>query len=84
MLLLGLVVVVGIREMKLSDAKKILSGELVPYPGSQDFCVVPKGYGNKAVPPYNAKDWTYLTLTPKDVEFCLRQLALKVTREKAK
>ena len=61
--------------MKLSDAKKILSGHWFPFPGSQSLTVCTKG-------DVFTRKWKYLFLTKKDVEFCLRQLALKVTREK--
>ena len=63
--------------MKLTDAKKILSGEFVSYPGSQEVCVVKKG-GN------SCDDWRYIDLTPKDITFMLLQLALKVVGEKEK
>lgn len=63
--------------MKLTDAKKILSGYWKPFCGSQSLTV----FDGKDI---NERDWTYIILTEKDVEFCLRQLALKVTREKEK
>ena len=66
--------------MKSSDAKKILSGYWKPFIGSQSLTV----FDGKDI---NERDWTYIILTKKDVEFCLRQLALKVefeSREKEK
>lgn len=60
--------------MRLSVARRILSGELVPYRGSQTLALAPLGF-NECV---------YLTLSRKDIEFMLRQLALKTEREKGK
>lgn len=61
--------------MKLSDAKKILSGEWVTAPCKYDLEVCKKN---------DWSEWHYVNLTKADVTFCLRQLALKVTREKEK
>lgn len=65
--------------MRLTDAKKILSGEYESYKGTQEICLVKGGTDHQ-----NPDNWRYLDLTKKDFDFCLRQLALKVTREKEK
>lgn len=59
--------------MKLSDAKKILSGELEVIDASALFTRDRETKVAKAI-------W----LTKNDVKFIARQLALKVTREKEK
>lgn len=59
--------------MRKSDAKKILSGELV---ARGDYGVLLTGkYGG------NYKD---IIVSTDEMTFCLRQLALKVEREKGK
>jgi len=61
--------------LRLSDAKKILSGELVLCNTTQYVAMQPKG---------KPDDWDYLTITKKDIQFMLRQLSLKVEREHKK
>ena len=67
--------------MKLSDAKRILSGELYnSYPVSLRLKYDESEQGGKTINTYSIR----VDLTKKDVDFMLRQLALKVTREKGK
>lgn len=63
--------------MRLSDARKILSGEYEPY-GSNRLWV------NRKVGKYETKIPVNVPLTQSDIEFCLRQLATKVVAEKGK
>lgn len=64
--------------MKLRDAKKILSGELraISFFGGYKIMLyrpVKPRYGTKIIP-----------LNQSDIQFCLRQLALKTEREAKK
>lgn len=61
--------------MKLSDAKKVLSGV---YRGGLNGELI--WIRNRK----DSKDWIDVFLTQKDVDFALRQLALKTVREKEK
>lgn len=61
--------------MRLSDAKKILSGRYYYESVETDIWVIPNKKNN-----YTNESHT-ITLSEKDAQFMLRQLALKTVRE---